>query len=399
MQLPIFMRFFILFGCESVVKFFQTRPEVNNPTTSLMNMRESLFLIANGVNIYDNGTLQPAPWFLTLISFFTGILDNHYMARLLFVGMDLLIAGSLYKLTEFIPKSPLRPDQVVKGYFYNPLSLCAIIGMSMGMMGNLVQLMMLNCLLGGRGMMTAILSGFLIHMDIYNLAVIGPIVVISMKTGIKSLAVWLILSISSMWLCSNYWKIPVNGLAGLADILDSVYFSRMRTDSLRPNSGMSWYLFSQVFPVFTPMLKWTFQLILAVFIPACSIKFRKNPVFMFLTLIGAQMILKGYPSVSDYSLFFSVLLTQMRIVERTRILLIALFVAFGVFVMMLQIWRYWIELPGLNVNFYYIFTLIWNATLITILIDVVSAYNLTELYEENPGLSGRELEGCKVFQR
>lgn len=92
-------------------------------------------------------------------------------------------------------------------------------------------------------------------------------------------------------------------------------------------------------------------------------------------------------------------MTQSHLFNRSRILLIALFVSAGVFVLQMQIWRYWIELPGFNANFYYVFTLIWNAVLVIIQMDLVAAYNKTKIYAENKKLEGKEYEKFKLFQR
>ena len=362
-----------------------------------------MFLVSNGVNIYDGGILQPAPWLLTLFSLFEAVLTNFYAVRLLFITFDLLIASALYELsTKFVKESPFKPEEIVKCYLYNPLGWFAVFGMNWGLLIGWLQLTALIFALKRKEMATAVLTGFLIHVDFYNLALVAPMAMCfksSKKVAIKCLAIWLILTFSSSFLLTNYFKI--DNLKGnlLFSMIDSVYLSRMRFDSLRPNSGMTWYLFAQVFPTFTPLIKTTFQMILIVFWPACAIKFRSDPIFMFLALIGSQMILKGYPSVADYVLFFGLMMTQAKLFEQSRVLLIALFVAAGVYVLKMQIWRYWIELPGFNVNFYYIFTLIWNAVLIIIYLDLISAYNKTKIYEENPKLKEKEYENCKLFQR
>lgn len=364
-------------------------------------MKESLFLVWNGVNIYDGGILQPAPWLLPIFSVFEGVLTNFYSVRILFIILDLLIASALYRITsKYVKRSPLKPEEIVKCYLYNPLGWFAVFGMNWGLLLGLLQLAALILALEQKEMVVAVLTGFLIHVDFYNLALVAPIAMAfktcSMKVAIKSLIIWLILTFSSNFLMSNIFKIDSFSLFSM---IDSVYLSRMRIDSLRPNSGMTWYLFAQVFPVFTPLIKVTFQLVLMVFWPACVIKFRSDPIFMFLALIGSQMILKGYPSVTDYALFFGLMTTQARLFEQTRVLFIALFVAAGVWVLKMQMWRYWIELPGFNANFYYIFTLIWNAVLIIIYMDLMAAYNKTKIYEDNPKLNGKEYENCKLFQR
>lgn len=354
-------------------------------------------MIANKVDIYDGGVLQPAPWILFLFSLLSGVLNNFYTVRLLFIVFDLLIAVSLYVLTRLLPKSPLKPVQVATCYLYNPMGIFAVFGMNWTLLLTLLKLTALISALKGRELFAAALAGFLLHADVYNFALLAPLAACSKRIFVKSLAFWLVLSVSSMWLMRSVWGLK--NPSSLASIFDSIYASVLRIDSLRPNSGMTWYLFAQVFPSYTPLLKITFQLTLMVFWPACALKFRSDPVFMLLMLTGSQMVLKGYPSVSDYALFFGVFTTQAHLFNRSRLLFIALFVAISVYVLQMQIWRYWIEVSGFNANFYYIFTLIWNAALIIIQMDLLAAYNKTKIYENNPKLSGKEYAKCKLFQR
>lgn len=364
-------------------------------------VKESLFLLRNGVNIYSGGNLQAAPWLLTIFSGFDGILNNYFGLRILFIAADFGIAAALYRLSELLGKkqNQLTPVQVLKCYLYNPFGIIAVFGMNWTILLVFLKLAAMNSALQGNELIGAALCGFLIHVDFYNLALVAPIALATKnpkKVALKCLATWMILFITSNWLLSLYWGIRK---VQFGEMLDSVYLSMMRVDSLRPNSGMFWYLYTQSFPAFTPLLKITFQMTLAVFWPACSIKFSSDPVFMFLALLGSQMILKPYPSVVDYAVYFGVLMTQFHIFERTRVLLVAFFVAFGVYVLKMQIWRYWIELPGFNANFYYIFTLIWNAILIIMYLDVIAAYTKHRIYRDNPKLEGKEYDKCKLFQR
>ena len=363
---------------------------------------ESLFLLKNKVNIYDGGILQPSPWILTVFYLLEGLFTNWWSIRILFLSVDILICAALHKIAQFAD-SPLTPNEVVKCWMYNPLNTFSVFGMNCGIFTVLLQLTALLSALKDKMISSVLMTGFLVHFDFYNLALVAPMTFCFKTSGrrskfiLKFLSVWIILTLSSNWILSHVWNVK---RVSLLSIIDSVYISRMRIDSLRPNSGLSWYLFSQVFPAFTPLLKMTFQLTLMVFWPACAIKFRKDPIFMFTALIGTLAILKGYPSVSDYGLFFGLLMTQARVFEQCRVLIIALFVAGGVFVIKMQVWRYWIELPGFNVNFYYIFTLVWNAILVIIYLDVVAAYNKSEIYRNNSKIEkGEGYENCKLFQR
>lgn len=364
-------------------------------------VKESVFLLRNGVNIYEGGSLQAAPWLLTVFSTIDGIFKNQFSLRIFFIVVDLLVASAFFRLTQLIgkEKSRLTPAQMTKCYLYNPFGIIAVFGMNWTLFVALLQLTALNLALQGKELIAAAVCGFLIHLDFYNLALLAPISLASKNPKMSAFNILIcssVLLITSPILLSAYWNINSSSLLG---IIDSVYLSRMRMDSLRPNSGMFWYLYAQSFPAFTPLLKITFQMTLAVFWPACSMKFRSDPVFMFMALLGSQMILKPYPSVVDYALYFGLLMTQFHLFERARVLLVAFFVAFGVYVLKMQIWRYWIELPGFNVNFYYIFTLIWNAILIIMYLDVITAYNKHQIYSDNKKLEGKEYEKCKLFQR
>lgn len=417
-QFSLFAKVFILFTSKNVLEFFKTRPEVNNPVTSLkyckkntstfiihsltLLVKESLFLLRNGVNIYIKGNLQASPWLLTIFSTFDEIFDNFYTLRIFFLVTDFLVAFSLYRLTQLLgkDKSLLTPIQVAKCYFYNPFGIIAVFGMNWTLILSFLQLTSLNFALQGNVLISSILCGFLIHVDFNNLALIAPIALTfknnSKKFILNCMTTWTILLISSNWILYHFWDIKN---VQFMDIIDSVYISKMRMDNIRPNSGMFWYLYAQVFPAFISLLKFTFQMTLMVFWPACAIKFHSDPIFMFISIIGSQMILKPYPSVVDYSLYFGLLMTQFHLFERTRVLFITFFVSFGIYILKIQIWRYWIELPGFNANFYYIFTLIWNASLVIIYLDIVSAYNKHQIYCKNKKLEGKEFEKCKLFQR
>ena len=368
-------------------------------------MRESLFLLRNGVNIYENGTLQAAPWNLALFAGIERIFGNNQVGNGIFlVIVNILISAAFFSITKFLESesiNALSPAAVAKCHLYNPLSFLAVFGLNFGLVGILVQLAALASCLRGFEILSALLAGFAVYSDFYSVALVVPMILCfkperRFKFTVKCLIVWLFLLGSSDFLLFRIWS--VKALHPFS-FINSVYLSRMRIDSLRPNSGLNWYLFTQVFPVFRPLLKISCQIILMVFWPACVIKFNKDPMFMLFLLVGSQAVLKGYPSVSDNVLFFGLLMTQFKLFEHTRILFLALFAAFGVFAFKLQIWRYWIELPGFNVNFYYISTLIWNVVLIIIILDILTAYGKYKIFLDNPIMKDKKLIDCKLFQR
>lgn len=101
----------------------------------------------------------------------------------------------------------------------------------------------------------------------------------------------------------------------------------------------------------------------------CAIKFKNDPLFMLFLLIGSQAVLKGYPSVSDYVLFFGLLMTQFKFFEHTRSF-------FSPYSLPLEFSYLNYKFGGFNLNFYYISTLIWNVVLVIIILDTLSAYGI-----------------------
>jgi GPI-anchor transamidase subunit U len=348
-----------------------------------------------------------APWFLALFSLFEGVLKHPIGSRIFFLAIDLLIAAVLHAVLlaaideEDLKIMPFTPDQIVTAYLFNPLGFASVMGMNTGLVTVLLQLTAFLAAFKGKRKLTILLAAFLAYTDVYLLALMVPLMLIVHKNRseqvsflLKALGLFAGLVLTSDWIIYMNWNVSSTNSFSF---LDSVYLSRMRIDSFRPNSGIQWYLFTQVFPAFSNLLKVTMQMTLVSFWPASMLKFRSDPLFMTFVLVGSQSILKAYPSTSDYLLFFTLLTTQCKYFEHSRALLIALFVSAGVFLFQIQIWRYWIELPGFNANFYYIFTLIWNCSLIVILLDMVSAYNKFIIYQKNPSL--KRNENIKLFQK
>lgn len=367
-------------------------------------MKESLFLLSNGVDVYKGGILQFSPWFLTLLSPFSFIFDNYYLVRCLFIVVDLAVGALIHELaTKHSSQKSLFGDAAaLKCHFFNPLGFFTVFGLNCGLFLGLLQLLAFVAALRRNFLLAAVICGFLIHCDFYNFSLIAPIsfasssVTLRIKIAIKCFAAWIVFTVSSRFVLFWFWRVPS---ASTLAVLDSVLLSRMRQDSLRPNAGLMWYLFAQTFPVFRDLLKITWQMCLMAFWPACAIKFRSDPLFMFSALTASLSILKGYPSVSDYALFFNLLLLHNWLFPRTRLLLISLFAAAAVFVIKMQVWRYWIEFPGFNANFYYIFTLIWNGLLVVIFLDLAAAYNKHKIYQQNPKLLEKEYDHFKLLQR
>ena len=76
---------------------------------------------------------------------------------------------------------------------------------------------------------------------------------------------------------------------------------------LTPNVGLWWYFFIEMFDSFRSFFLVVFQLHLVIYVAPLCIRLQNQPLHIITTLIGLISIFKSYPSVSDLSLYLSVL--------------------------------------------------------------------------------------------
>ena len=92
-------------------------------------------------------------------------------------------------------------------------------------------------------------------------------------------------------------------LTGSLGFIRSAYVSRLAFASLKPNVGMYWYFFTQVFDQYSVMFATFMQAHSIFYAIPCAIKFNKDPIFMVLVLLMVYAILQPYPTVVDVAIY------------------------------------------------------------------------------------------------
>jgi len=91
------------------------------------------------------------------------------------------------------------------------------------------------------------------------------------------------------------------------EFLSSTYGVQLLLPDLTPNIGLWWYFFIEMFDSFREFFLGVFWLHLGAYVGGLCIRVRKQPLFAITTMIGIFAIFKPYPSISDTSLYFSLL--------------------------------------------------------------------------------------------
>lgn len=360
-------------------------------------------MFQNKVDLYKTATISPMPLIVLFFSLFQN--QSRVLVQLFFVLVDILISASFYIIQSTRSDSPLSPDSLALIHLYNPLTLMAVLGQNLGLIGVLVQSAAIAAAVTQRRLQSTCLSGLSTYLEFLSIPLIFPVAILASSNTQnceKELKSFMIKSVSFTFilfiLSGLFVKLYLNSDRPFAFIY-SAYLSRIHSDDLRPNSGLFWYLFTQVFSTFRSLFKVTIPMVLLAFWAPVSMKYRKDPLFMIFLHVAIQSLLKPYPSAADYSFLFTLLAMQAHLFERTRVLFFAVFIAAGIFVFQMKIWRYWIEVPGFNVNFYYIFTLAWNIIIAVIVLEMTMAQGMDQLHKENPELLDDKYKEYKVYQR
>lgn len=155
----------------------------------------------------------------------------------------------------------------------------------------------------------------------------------------------------------------------------------------KPNLGLNWYLFVEMFDHFRPLFLYVIQLLLVVHLLPIGIKFgRRLPgVAVFLTL-AITAIFKPYPNMADYGLMansLALVLFQIPLDPLYLSMAMLLTPLLACFLPVLQ-WRFWHVLGYDASNYYFAAGLAWNALLIGMTLHVAWSAVTWMVREDNP---------------
>lgn len=83
---------------------------------------------------------------------------------------------------------------------------------------------------------------------------------------------------------------------------------RLNVPDLKPNIGLFWYFFTEMFEHFRPLFLCSFQInATLLYLTPLSIRLRGEPVLLMVTLIALTAIFKSYPSLGDVGFYLALL--------------------------------------------------------------------------------------------
>ena len=334
--------------------------ELCTPISSFRSTKEGLYLFNQlSVSPYKGNIFQQSP---LMIALFTIVPEQLHF--LVFTFFDVFAA---YNLASFASTNmSYSPSVVAASYLFNPFSLLSSLANSTNVIGN-------SCIcasLGFLGKKKAAKSIFF-----FSLACVLMVYPFYLSFNYIILA--------AEWCNSRWYSVTFKFLFFICcfftlafipfqswKFLNSQFVSAIvMRDLSRPNIGLWWYFFIELFSEFRPFYTCVFQLYLVSLQVPLAIRFPKQKLFAFTLLVGFLATFKPYPELSDIGLYITMLLLNKPVFDlmHHKVYEILGFVYFAA--LSPAFYYLWISSGSGNANFFYAINLVYAATMIVLFSD------------------------------
>lgn len=418
---------FVLFP--SLPDLLMSRPEVATPMTAFKRLQEGVFLYSHGVSPFNGGVYHQvcsipyiaalsswliaclkAPLLLPLFSVFPDYLSNSLPIDILYIATDLLSALALMRIADSgeagsarLYKSPRRDMKwsstaVGAAFLFNPFAVITCIGRATSSFTNCAILVAVAGACSANFSVALPAIALAAYLSMYPLLLapplafllwdriakspkpqLGAVTFFTAFTGTLGAQIGALLG-SSYLLMDQSWE-----------FLSSTYGNHLMLTDLTPNTGVWWYFFIEMFDSFRDFFLGVFWLHMASYVTGLTIRFRKQPLFAIVSLLGIFAIFKPYPSISDAAIFLSVLPLYRHVFPLFRYGFIAAAALLYATFLGPAFYHLWVYAGSGNANFFYAITLVWSLGLIILLSDALFAVLRDELEAERPELKGKDI--------
>ncbi|KAJ1959251.1 hypothetical protein IWQ62_004688 [Dispira parvispora] len=396
----ILVRMAMYWCLPGLVEVLQQRIEWVTPLTSYKRLTEGLFLYRSGIDPYDgNQYFQPAlylPLFQTLAWFPTVV------TFAFFVLLDVLVAWQLYQLaltkfgrrdsSSFAEDQNLKvtPAAVAACYLWNPLTILSTLSQATSLVNTLAVVCALRHGLQGQRSYAMVWLAVATYISFYPVMLLVPLVF--MSSGNQPLQLGNLVPCLKVFALTMVTLLSASYLLTLSpQLLSSTYGVIFTVTDLTPNLGVFWYFFIEMFDHFRAFFLIAFQLHTFIFAVPISIRFRHQPLFASILLLGIITLFKSYPSVSDMVLYLALLPLYHEIFKYMRYSFLLVNAMIYALVLAPLFWHLWIYQGSGNANFFYAATLVYAAFQIFLIIDLTQSQLRRDLERDCPAVRSKIL--------
>jgi len=405
-----------LFG-SGLHAYLSQSPLFSTPISSIEAVKEGIYLQGIGASPYDSDYFHGSPILLFILKPFLAI---QILSIMFFIVSDTVVALLLFRISERIQSKweneikterailasididretkinsygkkdtrnslLLSPKDISKEklasivmavYYLNPFTVCSCVAMNINVVAQVPVCASLYCVISSYSVLGMLFLSLAIHFQGYPAVLMFPYLILIRKmderVGLFKTALFCCCPLIFGY---GLLKVAQNMTSDLSTY-DLVYYGFVRmlnVPDLRPNLGVWWYFFLEIFDRFRDFFVFVFHMHPFVLMVPLILQFGHRPLLLANMLLCMFSVFKPYPDFSDVAFAFSMLSLHPMILEKVEHL--ALFGA-GIIIpscLLPLMWHMWLVTGTGNANFYFFQALILQLFLVQLLTHVIRA--------------------------
>lgn len=379
-------------------KVISERVEVSTALNSWKRVTEGVYLHNSGIDPYTGDLFHETPIALYTFDF----IQRHFpwwALCLLFVFTDLTTAlclayvGNSYANSRNSKKKEDKEQDVTEtkdngtftetdtamyvlmAYLFNPYIILNCVGFTTTVFSNLLNSVALVGMIRHSIFWSCLSVALLTLQNLYPLSLLVPIAIYicrdKVEKNLKFTIITIIitfLSIFTLLLSICYY------IMGSWSFFGNTFGFILLVPDLRPNIGLYWYFFTEMFDHFRSLFIASFQINVGLlYVVPLALRLRREPVLLAFSYLAIMTIFKSYPCVGDVGFYISLLPFWIHLFQHMQQGFVI-----GCFILVCTgfapiVWHQWIYARSANANFYFGVTLAFAIAQIFLLTDILFA--------------------------
>lgn len=378
--------------------WFSSVVELLSPITSFKSLYEAFFYLEHDINPYDGGLNHHPPLLVMVMNMiyeYFPVSLRFIVFNALYTVVDLVIAWQLVLINRWYieyktkkngaPVKGFDDSLIVSFYLFNPLIILTNLSHSTSVFSifffteTLVQLLVKKNL--ARSMLC---MGVTTYLSVRYVYLIIPVLALAYSIQREPKTVYF--QGPSLFVASFAFLILASfTLTASWEFIELCYFVVIFYKKIKPNLGLWWYIFTEMFDFFTPFYTGMFNIYSFCFITPITLRLfeyqgssKKHTGDCFLAVVACALWLSftnPYSTLSDLGFGLSLIpIFKGTVLPHCKYLLI-IGLTLLVCLLLSPIFYYcWIVLGNGNSNFFYSISLIWGIIHGLILNDLLWAF-------------------------
>ncbi|EFN62573.1 Phosphatidylinositol glycan anchor biosynthesis class U protein [Camponotus floridanus] len=375
-------------------KTIGNRVEVSTALNSWKRVTEGVYLYEFGIDPYEGDLFHETPIGLYVFKLIQKYLPQ-WALFLLFVVTDLTTALCLaftakrYAIElatkrkegkEDNRKSSDTPDTsalyVSAGYLFNPYIILNCVGLTTTVFTNLLYSIALVSMMRRSIFWSCMSIALLTLQGLYPVSLMVPATIHiasaakNRRTNYFYIVTMIIIFTSVL---TALFIISYNIMGSWSFLRNTLGFI-LTVPDLRPNIGLYWYFFTEMFEHFRWLFIASFQInVSLLYIVPLALRLRRDPMLLAFSYLAIAAIFKSYPCIGDVGFYISLLPLWKHLFQHMQQgFIVGCFLLFCT-VFAPTVWHQWIYSRSANANFYFGVTLAFAIAQIFLLTDILFA--------------------------